>query len=40
MFDVRVYWGNPQDFIADIEKIWSEFKNKNNLNAYPPARGM
>jgi hypothetical protein len=40
LFDVRVYWGNPQDFIADIEKRWSEFKNKNNLNAYPPARGM
>ena len=28
MFDVRIYWGNTQDFITELEKRWEDFKKK------------
>jgi hypothetical protein len=40
MFDVRVYWGDTQDFIVELEKRWNDFKNKNDIKTCLPIKGM
>jgi SIR2-like domain/TIR domain len=40
MFDVRIYWGNTYDFIAELDKRWEDFKSKSDMKTCLSLRGI
>jgi len=40
MFDVRIYWGNTYDLIAELDKRWEDFKNKSDMKTCLSLRGI